>query len=121
MNSDKAPIAHTCPDIDKVLLEVSNCIKTLKSVIKHCEVDDDAKGDIENVIWDLDSLQGRNSILEKLRSQNEELRSWGNEMYDELQEYKEAMEEEDAPIADEPKQQIHICEAERIEYALNNP
>jgi len=60
--SDNAPIGHTCPLINKV-------IDFLNSI----DSNDVSESEIEATI----------AVLEEIRSANDTLRTWGNEMYKE--------------------------------------
>lgn len=68
---DNAPVGHTCPMIDEVI-----------SAIKSVNWD-------ENNYWDESRLV---EIMEKIRSANDSLRTWGNDLCyerDELENYAE--------------------------------
>lgn len=65
-HNDNAPVGHTCPMINEV-------ISAIESV------------DWNDTYWTKESII---EIMEKIRSANDQLRTWGNELYKE----KEAIE-----------------------------
>lgn len=83
-----APVKHTCPDIDKYIKWIKQCI---------CK-DSDLKNMNEMDL--LETAQSMNSqleecigYLEQLRSSNHELREWGEGLDSELQEAGERINE----------------------------
>jgi len=62
---DNAPVGHTCPKIDDVI-----------STLKEIYISDEPMSQGE--------LKSLEEIMEKIRSDNAELRDWGNKQYDEL-------------------------------------
>ncbi|MCP1384777.1 hypothetical protein [Runella salmonicolor] len=98
MASRKAPVRHTCPDIDELLKRVKSIQSSIKNIeslarqIEHSE-NEDIKSDImyhvsqiDHDIWMFDDK------LEELRNSNEGLRNWGNELVEELEELENQLE-----------------------------
>lgn len=73
MKRDNAPVSQTCPKIDDV-------INSLKELYKSSE---------EMSSRELTDLE---NTMEKIRSDNSDLRSWGNEQYDRAEELEKEME-----------------------------
>lgn len=71
--NDNAPVGHTCPLIDSVISFVENNTDNGVSEIEKKEI-------IE--------------VLEKIRSANDQLRTWGNELYKEKEEIESDFEYE---------------------------
>ena len=67
-NRDNSPVPHTCPKINEV-------INFIKSIHWDLEDEDEAYFDNEGKLI-LD-------VLEEIRSANDSLRTWGNELYQE--------------------------------------
>lgn len=75
---DHSPVSHTCPWIDEAIevLENSECS------------------------YNTDVVNSAIKALEKVRSANDELRSWGNELYEEVIELKAEIDKLETMIAD---------------------
>ncbi len=68
---DNAPVKNTCPKIDKAIGALHNVL---------CCVSEEDKENLENAISYSNEAQ---DLLEEIRSANEELRAWGNDMHNE--------------------------------------
>ena len=71
-----APVKHTCPNIDRM-------IKHLKEAVRSAEHGKrDFKGEDSYSYFDniLDEIDGLESDLENLRSDNDALRKWGHDL-----------------------------------------
>jgi predicted nuclease with TOPRIM domain len=78
-----APVKNTCPDIDKIIINIRRSLKTAEEGQKESEKrspDWYRYNDIENYLED---IEGR---LEDLRSANASLREWGESLTSELEE-----------------------------------
>lgn len=79
-----APIRHTCPAIDKQIVELKFQIRELECIDN--DIDKELQKDIlSNVLYYMNNLFG---FFEEMRTANDTLRSWGEEMenkYCELQ------------------------------------
>ena len=75
---DHSPVGHTCPWIDEAIdvLQSSECA------------------------YNTDVVNSAIKALEKVRSANDELRNWGNELYGEVEEMKAEIDKLEAIIAD---------------------
>lgn len=73
MGRARGPVGHTCPDIDRVI------------------------GSIPSAAKELDGLE---SILESLRSDNDALRSWGAEQEDKVAELEDELDTATKRIAE---------------------
>jgi uncharacterized protein Yka (UPF0111/DUF47 family) len=76
-----APVKHTCPDIDKAIKKATGAIKTAEYGMKHVDKSSDEYDRFREIINDVEDIE---PILEQLRSSNDELRKWGEELSDEL-------------------------------------
>jgi len=70
-----APIKHTCPDIDRA-------IKHLKQAKSECKDLIEDKKEYQSVEYEIEAAIG---YFEELRSANDQLRKWGEELESELQ------------------------------------
>jgi hypothetical protein len=82
----REPVKHTCPDIDKLIKGQNDIMKLTRNYHKIDDIDvfKDILNDIESILYDFEKQ------LEKLRSSNNELRTWGiseAEKVDELEDY----------------------------------
>ena len=75
---DYSPVGHTCPLIDEAIdvLQSSECA------------------------YNTDVVNSAIKALEKVRSANDELRNWGNELYSEVEDLKAEIDKLEAIIAD---------------------
>ena len=71
--SDQAPVGHTCPLIDKVI-----------SFLDSIDCEEVNQNEIKTTI----------NVLEEIRSANDSLRTWGNELYKEKDEMESDFEYE---------------------------
>ncbi len=70
----KAPIGHTCPQIDKYIKEIKFCI------YKYHELDVMSEEDLLDTAKNMNAqLENCIEYLEDLRSSNDTLRSWGED------------------------------------------
>lgn len=74
--NDNAPVGNTCGDIDKVSQGIIDAYEALR----HEDIDS-----AESV------LVGLNNTLEQIRSDNAELRKWGNEQYQRAEDTEDAI------------------------------
>ena len=84
----REPIAHTCPDIDKVLKSVSKIEKL--SNTNGREDEDQLKDIISDIEFEISNI---NDLMEKLRRSNDELRAWGIEEAEKVDELELQIEE----------------------------
>ncbi len=82
----REPVKHTCPDIDNLIKGQNDIMKLIRNYHKIDDIDvlKDILNDIESILYDFEKQ------LEKLRSSNNELRTWGileAEKVDELEDY----------------------------------
>lgn len=102
----KAPVGQTCPDIDKAIGIVEECISSLGDAVKYIgrmsEPDGDLAFDIENVASSLGDLlpkrwdyrDNKTGFFEEMRTANGALRDWGNDRQQEV----EYLEEENEKL-----------------------
>jgi len=69
----KAPVKHTCPDIDKLIKLLEDFEKSYKD-----HEDSDLKYSIYNLVWEV------SNGLEDLRKSNSLLRDWGEDLCTEI-------------------------------------
>lgn len=86
---DREPIKHTCPDIDWVIRRVNDAMKSAKDGMKMCDSDSDEWSCFDNIIDELYQVEGK---LEQLRTSNDELRQWGIEEANKVDELEEILE-----------------------------
>lgn len=66
-NGDNAPVGHTCSKIDDVISSVKEVYLASEEM---------SQGELRDI----------EATMEKIRKDNSDLRDWGNQMYNELQE-----------------------------------
>lgn len=77
-HSDRAPVGNTCPDIDSIIAVLEGVADRLDEVAGKTE-DTTAADEVGTQAINLRELfSGRRSALEELRSDNDQLRRWGN-------------------------------------------
>lgn len=77
-----APVRHTCPDIDRVKRQIIEARKILHDLQRLDDMDEARKyADYAD-----SELDGLDTMLEELRSDNSDLRSWGYEMQNKVEE-----------------------------------
>lgn len=76
-----APVRHTCPDIDKVIKCIKQAQKAADNGKDKSQSDTDEYGLFDEILDNLYRLEDR---LEELRSSNDELRSWGEDLEKDL-------------------------------------
>lgn len=76
------PVGNTCPTIDEIIADLEGCVENLKgsTVQNISDVVDDTVKTIKSIYKDY------NSPIEKVRSANQSLRNWGNELVEDLEE-----------------------------------
>lgn len=74
MGHQREPIKHTCPDIDKYIRRIKNCLVSERE-LRDMEIDDI----LINAIDMANELESCIDYLEELRSSNDTLRHWGIE------------------------------------------
>lgn len=77
-----APVKNTCPDIDKCIKWLNGAIKDAESGMKITDRNSDEHDYFRYIINQIEDIEG---ILEDLRSANDALRTWGNELTDEIE------------------------------------
>lgn len=66
--NDNAPVGNTCPKIDDVISTIQN--------LTECDIND------ENDFFNMSKeIQLAVNVMENIRSDNSELREWGNELF----------------------------------------
>ena len=73
----RSGVRHTCPSIDKVIREIKSAIQSAEWGILNPE-SEYAKDNYNDIINNLENLE---SIMEEIRSDNTELREFGEEQY----------------------------------------
>lgn len=74
--------AETCPLINSVIDSVVEAVTDIRRAIRGFERADELDlremiRDVERIVDSLYELQGKNSVLEKIRSSNGDIREWG--------------------------------------------
>lgn len=78
---DNAPVSQTCPLIDEVISTIHSACDRISN--EASELPETAREVVMSYLDELSELaQGRNSVLERIRSANDELRRWGNDEYE---------------------------------------
>ena len=91
---DNAPVGQTCPMIDEVISTIDNAAERVLAQMDQECIPDETQEIFGSLMADLTSLtQGRQSLMERIRSANDELRTWGN---DECRQRGDAEDERDA-------------------------
>ena len=80
-NGDNAPVGHTCNTIDSVISHMDEVKSVAEDIMCYEDVIDISEA--ENIKSLADSVI---YIMEKIRSDNSELRDWGNECYNRAEE-----------------------------------
>jgi hypothetical protein len=78
-----APVKNTCPDIDKVILNINRALSVASEGLKESEKRSNDWYRYRDIEGYLEVLEGE---LEKLRSANAALREWGESLTSELEE-----------------------------------
>jgi len=74
--NDNAPIGNTCPTIDNIIGKMEYAKGEAEYILKHQE--EDSKHEANSILGELiDAI----SDMESIRSDNQELRQWGNDEY----------------------------------------
>lgn len=108
MGKYRAPIGHTCPDIDVIVGKA----KEIQSI---CESPEEEEHEF-NYRWILDLTSDIISQIEDLRFSNSTLRDWGYELNDELEEA-EADNERLQQRIEELEEEIDYLKSELKEMA----
>lgn len=74
--SDNAPIGNTCSIIDDIVSRLESAKGEARYIVKHADEDN-----TEEAHTILDELISVISDMENIRSDNQELRHWGNDEY----------------------------------------
>lgn len=83
---DNAPIGQTCPMIDDVISTIDSAVEHVLAEVERIE-DDELSDAISSHVASLPDLtRGRQSLMERIRSANDELRTWGNEQHHQREE-----------------------------------
>ena len=102
MGKDNSGIANTCPKIDEVItaiMEACRCIDNYVMNNKEISVEDEEL--LSNVVHDLKNTHdGKNSLLELIRTANSDLRDYGNNEYTEKQEIQSKLDTAERKIED---------------------
>ena len=86
--NDNAPIGNTCPTIDNIVgkMEYAKC--EAEYILKHPE--EDSTEEAKSILGELvDTI----SDMENIRSDNQELRQWGNDEYSRAEDAEEERDE----------------------------
>lgn len=85
----REPVKNTCPTIDKVIDAIDSAKRDLKRAISVSELER-ARSEAEDSYGHLDKLD---QLMEKLRSDNELPREWGNDEANRVDELESEQEE----------------------------
>lgn len=88
MPKDNSPVGYTCPMIDEIIDFIKNC-------------------STENEIEKKEAI----NVMEKIRTANDKLRTWGNEMFDEKEDYEKEKNQLENEV-EELKEEIKSLEKE---------
>jgi predicted nuclease with TOPRIM domain len=78
-----APVKNTCPDIDKIILDIRRAIKIAEEGEKEHDRESADWHRYSDIQYHLSDIEGR---LEDLRNANASLREWGESLTSELEE-----------------------------------
>lgn len=90
----RAPVRHTCPDIDRVIKDINNCREIIQKVADELDVErmntDDPKlaKVFQQAVESLEEakcLADVENTMEDLRNSNDILRTWGYELLKEIE------------------------------------
>jgi len=87
MARDNAPIGHTCGSIDDIIDNLNNAIDEAKYIINNPEEDSTEEA---NII--ISTINDVINSMESIRSDNTELRQWGNDEYDRAEDAERELE-----------------------------
>lgn len=87
MSSSRAPVGHTCPNIDSLQEEVSQAVRDYHSFESE---DDSARDAISNLLYLLGSVYDQ---LEDLRGSNSKLRDWGYDLVEHVKELEQKIDD----------------------------
>lgn len=73
----RGPVKYTCPDIDKAIKKIRSALDIAHLAKRPLEKDDDSYRDFEAIEDELWSIE---DVFEELRSSNQALREWGEEL-----------------------------------------
>jgi peptidoglycan hydrolase CwlO-like protein len=114
MASRSEPVRHTCPDIDHVIGILSGIVKDAERIDENDEKED-ILSYIRDWIPDLKDIAiGSKCDMENLRSSNEALRSWGNDLVRDLDTAEDEINDLQSQIDDKTRR------AERAESDLED-
>jgi predicted nucleic acid-binding Zn-ribbon protein len=92
----KPPVKHTCPDIDGIIFDIEAIITDLRSleVSENRDILDDSCNELEGLV------SGPRCVLEELRDSNSALRTWGEELAEELEEAEKKISDLESELHD---------------------
>ncbi|WP_208630916.1 hypothetical protein, partial [Ralstonia insidiosa] len=102
---DNAPVGQTCPLIDEVISTIDNAAERVLAEMDQESIPSATQNIVAEFMVDLVALtQGRQSLLERIRSANDELRTWGNDEYRQradVEDERDALERKVSALEDE--------------------
>ena len=95
--SDNAPIGYTCGTIDNIISAINSMEDCGKAMFESDVTDEEKKELWSDIAY---YAMGGKRDLESVRKDNDTLRTWGNGLYQELEDFKEQYDDMESKYED---------------------